>query len=464
MLYDSSHQTVRITTRMLRDFAHCSRFCYLNWLQGEYSDADGLNSDREGAESPDAASDFGSALRQSPDTEIPGELAGVQQMITIADMPPPLQNSPKCASCSLIGICLPDEFPLPTDDTPASVPGELRQVVTQHTDALPMYVLTQGAVVSASGERLTVNFKGEAIASARLLDISSLSVFGGVQITTQAISALLQRDIPLCHFTHGGWLKGITAGLASKNVELRIAQFRTAEDPCASLSIARDIVVGKLRNSRVMFRRNHIGKHEQQLNEIARLTNAAKLADSFGALLGIEGAAARVYFSNFNGMLKTTDRTFDFRSRNRRPPRDPVNAVLSFLYAMLTKQVMFTTAIAGFDPFLGFYHRPKYGRPALALDLAEEFRPIIADSVALKLINNGELKAGDFIQADEAVALTNEGRKRVISAFEQRMETTIIHPLLGESISYRRILEVQARLLSGHLLGELSSYPAFTVR
>ena len=223
-------------------------------------------------------------------------------------------------------------------------------------------------------------------------------------------------------------------------------------------------MVGKLRNSRVMFRRNHIGKHEQQLNEIARLTNAAKLADSFGALLGIEGAAARVYFSNFNGMLKTTDRTFDFRSRNRRPPRDPVNAVLSFLYAMLTKQVMFTTAIAGFDPFLGFYHRPKYGRPALALDLAEEFRPIIADSVALKLINNGELKAGDFIQADEAVALTNEGRKRVISAFEQRMETTIIHPLLGESISYRRILEVQARLLSRHLLGELDSYPAFTVR
>ena len=464
MLYDSSHQAVRVTTTMLRDFAHCPRFCYLNWLQGEYSDADAFNCDKERSDFPDAASDFGRALRKSPAKEILEELASVQQMITIADMPPPLQNSPKCASCSLIGICLPDRFPLPTDDAPASVPDELRQVVTHHADALPMYVLTQGAVVSISGDRLTVNFKGEAIASARLLDISSLSVFGGVQITTQAISALLQRDIPLCHFTHGGWLKGITAGLASKNVELRIAQFRAAEDPCASLPIAKDIVVGKLRNCRVMLRRNYTGNHEQQLNEIARLTNAAKLADSFGSLLGIEGAAARVYFSKFNGMLKTTDRTFDFRSRNRRPPRDPVNAVLSFLYAMLTKQVMFTTAIAGFDPFLGFYHRPKYGRPALALDLAEEFRPIIADSVALKLINNGELKAGDFIQADEAVALTNEGRKRVISAFEQRMETTIIHPLLGESISYRRIVEVQARLLSRHLLGELSSYPAFTVR
>ena len=163
-------------------------------------------------------------------------------------------------------------------------------------------------------------------------------------------------------------------------------------------------------------------------------------------------------------MIRSADSQFDFRTRTRRPPKDPVNAVLSFLYSMLIKQALVSAISVGFDPYMGFYHQPKYGKPALALDLAEEFRHIVADSATLTLFNNAELTTNDFIHRSGAVSLTQDGRKAVIRAFERRMDTLIKHPLFGYSISYRRIIEVQTRLLARHLLGELKKYPAFTTR
>ena len=226
--------------------------------------------------------------------------------------------------------------------------------------------------------------------------------------------------------------------MAHKNVDLRIHQFAGAGDRVRSVPIARDFVIAKLRNSRVMLRRNHPDPPEHALKEIMRLSRNARKADSLQTLLGIEGAAARVYFANFGDMLRSDRTPFDFKTRNRRPPRDPVNAVLSFLYSMLIKQTLVSAIAVGFDPYLGFYHQPKYGKPALALDLAEEFRPIVADSAALTLFNNSELDETDFIQRSGAVALTQSGRKAVIRAFERRLDTLITHPLFGYSISYRQ--------------------------
>ena len=180
--------------------------------------------------------------------------------------------------------------------------------------------------------------------------------------------------------------------------------------------------------------------------------------------LGHDAQKRRAAFAHFDGMIKAGISAFDFRTRNRRPPKDPVNAVLSFLYSMLMRQAMVSAMAVGFGPYMGFYHQPKYGRPALALDLAEEFRPLIADSAALTLFNNAELKEKDFIHRGGAVSLTQNGRKAVITAFERRMDTLITHPLFQYSISYRRIMEVQARLLGRHLLGELKRYPGFTTR
>ena len=391
-------------------------------------------------------------------------LRATRKMAASGAIPPPLEDSPKCPRCSLVGICLPDEVSFLKGSPYVARPDDVRRLAPARDDALPLYVQTQGAVVGKSGDELTVKSKGEVIAKARLLDVSSVSVFGNVQVTAQATRELLAKGIPVCHFSYGGWLNGITAGMTHKNVELRIRQFRTAGDIEQSLQIARDITVAKIRNSRVMLRRNHPAAPAVAISELERLGTSAAQADEMTSLLGIEGAAARVYFSHFGAMMKTDNAAFDFRTRNRRPPLDPVNAVLSFLYSMLARQTAVTALAVGFDPYLGFYHQPKYGRPALALDLAEEFRPIVADSAALTLFNNGEIKERDFISRSGAVALTPDGRRTVIRAFERRMDTLIRHPLFRYSVSYRRIMEIQARLLGRHLLGELPGYPAFRAR
>ena len=211
---------------------------------------------------------------------------------------------------------------------------------------------------------------------------------------------------------------------------------------------------------------NATGKEKLLLNaddQLAEWAEKAGRAASAETLLGLEGMAAKTYFVGFSRILKG-DNSFDLTGRNRRPPRDPVNALLSFVYGLLVKELTIAIRAVGFDPLLGFFHTPRYGRPSLALDLAEEFRPIIGDSVVMTLINNGEVAASDFISRAGAVALTEAGRKSVIGAFERRMEHEITHPIFGYKISYRRILEVQTRLLSRTLLSELSEYPGFCTR
>jgi len=180
----------------------------------------------------------------------------------------------------------------------------------------------------------------------------------------------------------------------------------------------------------------------------------------------VEGTAARRYFSEFAGMLKEAEpgARFDFDGRNRRPPRDPVNAMLSLLYSMLAREWTVTLQSVGLDPYLGFYHQPRYGRPALALDMMEEFRPLIADSAVLTAINNGEVQQSDWFERMGSVTLTPEGRRRLIETYERRMGQEITHPVFGYQISYRRVLEVQARLLGRYLLGEIPELPPFTTR
>ena len=199
------------------------------------------------------------------------------------------------------------------------------------------------------------------------------------------------------------------------------------------------------------------------LESLDKLSRDAKKASNAEKLLGIEGAAADLYFGRLDHLLKG-DEGFSFQSRNRRPPKDPVNAVLSYLYAVLAKEMFVTLLAVGFDPYLGFYHRPRYGRPALALDMMEEFRPVIADSTAIYLFNNRELSERDFIKTSIGVTMKPAAKKRIIQGYERRIETEVSHPLFGYTVSYRRIFEVQARLLTRVLSGEIIEYPAFTRR
>jgi CRISPR-associated protein Cas1 len=209
---------------------------------------------------------------------------------------------------------------------------------------------------------------------------------------------------------------------------------------------------------------DHLDK--EALRRLKQAAEEAENAESPESLLGIEGDAARVYFGAFPLMIKRDEvgAKFTFEGRNRRPPRDPVNAMLSLAYSLLVKDLAITLAAVGLDPYLGFFHRPRYGRPSLALDLMEEFRPIVADSTVIGAINNDVVAPSDFIRAGGGVALKPNARKSFINAYQRRMDQLIRHPIFGYQISYRRVLEVQVRLLGRHLSGEIPDYPEFLTR
>jgi len=389
----------------------------------------------------------------------------MRQVAQDGAIPPPLEDSPKCPRCSLVNICLPDEVGwLRTDREGTS--KEIRKLLPPRDDALPLYVQHPGARVTKDGECLKVFDRDTLLGEARIVETSHVVLFGAVQVSAQVVQEMCKRGIPISYLSSGGWFYGLTAGMAHKNVELRRCQYAAAADDTTCLTLARRFVQAKIANCRTILRRNHAAAPDTVLQDLKNDGQHAGQAQSCEELLGIEGTAARRYFAEFSGMLKDPqgDLAFDFEGRNRRPPRDPVNALLSLAYAMLVREWTATLLAVGLDPFLGFYHQPRYGRPALALDLMEEFRPLVADSVVLTAINNGEVRASDFIGRMGAVALTPEGRRRFIETYERRMSQEITHPVFGYQISYRRVLEIQARLLGRHLLGEIPEYPSFTTR
>lgn len=411
----------------------------------------------------------------------------VRELSAEGRLPPPLVDSPKCRGCSLVGICLPDETraltderapePLPIEEDPALDLGEdpwglavgveapVRRMFPARDDRLPVYVQAQAANVRLEGERLIIQAKGEPAREARLSNTSHVSLFGGVNMTMPALRTLMDRGIPVLFFSYGGWFAGQAMGHDSKNVELRLAQYAATQDRQRCLQLARGFVSSKILNCRTLLRRNHAAPNPVALSELKQLARKARFADSLETLLGIEGTAARRYFSEFSGMLTGAGQEpFDLEGRNRRPPRDPVNALLSFCYALLSKELHLALRTVGLDPLLGFYHQPHFGRPSLALDLMEEFRPVLADSVVIGALNTRVVQPEDFIRAAGAVSLAPPARKRLIMAFERRMDQLVTHPVFDYRISYRRVLEVQARLLSRVLLGELTRYPEFRIR
>lgn len=376
--------------------------------------------------------------------------------------PPPLLDSPKCPRCSLVGICLPDEHHRLAGDEVRPP----RRLVPAADAASPVYAVTPGSRVGVRRSRLVITDEGETLTEVPILDCSQLVVFGGVQVSSQAVARLVHEQVPILWLSPWGWFRAITTGPYSNWVDLRMRQ--TARAYRGDVEPARRFVWGKIRNQRTMIRRNARPKPEETIDRLARLARSAQRAESVQELLGIEGSAARLYFGEFPAMLKADPDVpgapFSFEGRNRRPPRDAVNALLGFVYALLVKDLVAVTMGVGFDPLIGLFHAPRFGRPALALDLAEEFRPIVGDSVVIGLINNGEIRPPHFIERAGAVSLTQEGRRRVIEAYERRMRTEIRHPLFGYTVSYRRILEVQARLLAAFVVGETGEYRPFITR
>ena len=322
-----------------------------------------------------------------------------------------------------------------------------------------------------TGGVLRIKERDKVVQDVRINEVCQINLMGNIQISTQAVQELCQADKPICYFSQGGWFYGVTTGLNTKNVLLRRSQFRLADEAWFCRRIARKLVAGKIRNQRTMLLRNHVEPPKPQLRELKRLIDRAEGAESLEELLGLEGLAARIYFGLFSGMLKRDGEwdgepsvSFDFQARNRRPPRDPVNALLSLGYSLLAKDFTVACYAVGFDPMIGFYHQPRHGRPALALDLMEPLRPLVADSAVLSAINTKMVAERDFVTAGRAVSLTAGGRKNFFRAYEARMDTLVTHPLFDYRVSYRRLLEIQARLLAKTLEGELAEYPVFVTR
>lgn len=390
----------------------------------------------------------------------------LRQLAEAGEIPEPLEHAAKCHGCSLVGICLPDEI-RQLRDGDAEPP---RPLSVARDYAMPLYVQAHHAKVGKSGERLRIEVDDKPVQSVPMGEVSQLVLMGNIYVTTPCMGELMQRGIPISWHSYGGWFYGHSQGVGHKNVELRAAQYQASFDPERCVAIARNLVRGKILNSRTLLRRNHRAADtiKPLLKELKRAAKKADKCSSLAELLGIEGNAAALYFSAFDGMLKGGEEEgrarFEFVHRNRRPPKDPVNALLSFAYAMLTRAFNVNLSAVGFDPYRGFYHQPRYGRPALSLDLMEPFRPLIAESAVITAINNHEVELDDFTEAAGAFALKERARKAFIATFERRMGQEITHPVFGYTCSYRRMLEVQARLFGRYLMGEIPQFPNLITR
>jgi CRISPR-associated protein Cas1 len=401
-------------------------------------------------------------------------IARCRELDTLEAPPPPLPSElrHRCFGCSLASVCLPEEtlyqIGLPTAADAENPPPALTRVIPPSDDGAVLYLQEPGSHVGKRSEHLVVKKDGQELTKVPMHTLRQVVVFGNVQVSTQALETLAANDIFVAYMTGHGRFLGTFAPAMLKNVGLREAQFRLFAEPERCLDLTRAVVRAKLSNQRTLLMRwlrgeGDRGSDEPAARELAELLRRVDRANALDSLLGLEGQGAAVYFGQFGRFLKDS-LGFDFTTRNRRPPRDPVNALLSFAYALLAKDCFAAVSAVGFDPYKGFFHSNRHGKPSLALDLMEEFRPVIADSVVITLINNEQVSKSDFLLANGACQLNESGRRAFFRAYEQRKATVVTHPVYGYKMSYGRMLEVQTRMLAAYVRGSIPGYTGFMVR
>ncbi len=315
-----------------------------------------------------------------------------------------------------------------------------------------------------------------------LIKVDQVVVYGDVTLTSPALAALLEQQVDVCFCSYYGRFRGRLSPALSKNSLIRLEQHQAHHDPTRSLTLAQAFVRGKLANMRAMLMRANRKRDDPEIDRaVQSLQGVLAQVDEIdprqaapppdpshpqsdtlhGRLLGLEGAGTASYFAVFGRLLK---HGWQFERRQRRPPRDPVNALLSFGYVLLMNQVASAVSVVGLDPYVGFLHSSQYGKPALPLDVMESFRPLVVDSVVLTLLNNGMLNQGDFEEELGAYRLKDEGRRTFLTKFEERLDTSIQHPVFGYKATYRRCLELEIRLVAKWLIGEIGQFKPFVVR
>lgn len=331
-----------------------------------------------------------------------------------------------------------------------------------------VYITQDDAFIGKIDERLTVKFDKKTILDVPLIKIDGVVVLGRATVSPATISELLERHIPLTFLTDTGRYLGRLEPEVTKNIFVRKAQWQAAGESAQAIHAVQGFVRGKLKNYRnVLIRRQRESPGLDLSENVTRLEQAIAPIDktqSIDSLRGLEGAGSAAYFGCFNQLLRTTE--FTFPKRVRRPPTDPVNSLLSFGYSLLRHDIQGAVNIAGFDPYLGYLHCDRYGRPSLALDLMEEFRPLIVDAVVLSALNKQFLKVEDFVteSLSGAVSLTNEGRKTFLRLYAQKKQSEFKHPVLGRKCMYQEAFELQARLLAKYFMGEIEKYPPLVLK
>jgi CRISPR-associated protein Cas1 len=331
-----------------------------------------------------------------------------------------------------------------------------------------LYVTEQGAQIEKEYLKLVVTKEDETLASVPAAEVNGVVLMGNIGVTTPAMVFLLERGIPLVLLDSRGKLRGRLLGATPPNLKLRHQQYRCTQDPALALAVSRAIVGGKLANCLTLTQRMMREREASHLAtaalEIKRAMEATASAKDLAELRGIEGSGTKVHFAALRSALQ---HDWGFAKRARRPPPDPVNALLSLGYTFLGESIFAALEIVGLDPYDGFYHADKYGRPALALDLMEEFRPLIVDSLVLHLINREIIEPNDFRadpQAGGGVFLTRAGMKKFLHHWNARVNTLVTHPVHRQRWTYVRCFEAQARVLRQVVEGELPGYLPFHMR
>jgi CRISPR-associated protein Cas1 len=375
--------------------------------------------------------------------------------------PMPLINDSRCVRCSLQPICLPDEV-----NQQRLEEVKPRQIWPPRDEGIHLVTQKEGVRIGVRGAALHVTDKdGVPVKDVPLANIESLALLGSVQLSTQAVQVLADRSIPIAFLSAAGRLIAMIDPLDSVSADIRRAQVRRFDDPQACLALARAVISAKIINQRTLLQRNHSNLPDRITEELASEADNAAKSESLEEVRGHEGQAAAIYFEHFAGMFKgQLALEFDTHGRQRRPPPDPINGCISMAYSMLTHECVAGLRQARLEPSIGAFHVSRPGRPSLALDLMEPFRPLIGDSVAISAFNRGELSEGHFMRTATGCMLTDSGRRAFFNAWGRRMDTEITHPVFGYRLSYRRMIVLHARMIAAWLLGEVPSLAFLTTR
>lgn len=331
-----------------------------------------------------------------------------------------------------------------------------------------IYITQDDSFIGKTDERLQVRSQKKTLLDVPMIKVDGVVVLGRATISPAALMELLERKIPLSFLTGTGRYLGRLEPPLTKNIFVRSAQWKAAGESEPAIHLVRGFVRGKLKNYRNLLMRTQreytnldlqsaITQLEQAIAPIDRTSN-------INSLRGLEGAGSAAYFGKFGQLIRAEG--FSFESRRRRPPPDPINALLSFGYALLLHDVQSAVNIVGFDPYLGYLHTQRYGRPSLALDLMEEFRPLIVDTMVLAAINKRSLLPSDFTSepVSQAVSLSEEGRRTFLRSYEQKKQTSFKHPVLQKQCTYQEAFEIQARLLAKYLMNQIEKYPPLIMK